>query len=232
MAVATVPYKGTTGKGTILMDRERNTMDNQNSTKWTAKMVSARMEEAVRTLRALRVSGLKPRGYVSSWPDVVLDPNEAFGQEEVELRAGPPTPEAITRMDEALQWLCRLEPDQARLVWMHAEGVPRKTICAKVGMSRAKAWRSWVAALMTIASAINASKRIYQADESKEDVFCREYLRMGNASAAYRLAFSCDGLTNDVIHARAKRLARKQQTDGCSFAKRIKTDETDAMESV
>ena len=85
---------------------------------------------------------------------------------------------------------------------------------------------------MTIASAINASKRAMQSDESKEDVFRREHIRTGNASAAYRLAFSCDGLTNDVIHARAKRLARKQQTDGCSFAKTIKTDETDASASV
>jgi hypothetical protein len=209
MAVATVPYKGTTGKGTILMDRERNSMDKQGNVKWTPKMVAARMEEAVRTLQTLRVSGLKPRGYVSSWPDMVLDPNEAFGRDEVELRAGPPTPDAITRMDEALQWLCCLEPDQARLVWMHAEGVPRKTICAKVGMSRAKAWRSWAAALMTIASAINASLRTTSHGESQEELFHREYLRTGNASAAYRAVFGENGLSQVTLKQRAARLARK-----------------------
>ncbi|MEO5349795.1 MAG: hypothetical protein H7836_09125, partial [Magnetococcus sp. YQC-3] len=36
--------------------------------KWTAKTVFARMEEAVLTLRGLRMAGLKPAGYVSSWP--------------------------------------------------------------------------------------------------------------------------------------------------------------------
>ncbi|MBF0460856.1 MAG: hypothetical protein HQL87_05610 [Magnetococcales bacterium] len=188
-------------------------MDKQGNAKWTAKMVAAQMEEAVRTLRALRISGLKPRGYVSSWPDVVLDPNEAFGREDGEFRASPPTPEAITKMDEALQWLCWLEPDLARLVWMHAEGVPRKTICAKVGMSRAKAWRSWAAALMTIASAINVGQTL-RSDGNVEDVFLREYRRTGNASAAYKLAFQCDGLTSDAIQARARRLMRKHQSDG------------------
>ena len=177
--------------------------------KWTPKMVSARMEEAVRTLRLLHISGLKPRGYVSSWPEIVLDMDEVLRQEPSELRAGPPTPEAITQMDEALRWLCQLEPDQARLVWMHAEGVPRKTICAKVGMSRAKAWRSWAAALMTIASAMNASSRAHHSDESKEDVFRREYLRTGNASAAYRDAFGVEGLSQVTLKQRAARLARK-----------------------
>ena len=203
-------------------------MDKQGNSKWTAKMVAAQMEEAVRTLRALRINGLKPRGYVSSWPDVVLDPNEAFGRDEVELRAGPPTPDAITRMDEALQWLCCLEPDQARLVWMHAEGVPRKTICAKVGMSRMTAWRVWMASLMTIASTINVSRRAIQSDESKEDVFRREYLRTGNASAAYRAVFPCDGLSNDIIHDRSRRLVKKHQTGSKALTKTVSTGETGA----
>ena len=184
-------------------------MDRHGNGKWTAKMVAAQMEEAARTLRTLRVSGLKPRGYVSSWPDVVLGPDEAYGWDDTEVRPGPPTPEAITRMDEALQWLCWLEPDQARLVWMHAEGVPRKTICAKVGMSRMTAWRVWMASLMTIASAINVSRRAIQSDESKEDLFRREYLRTGNATDAYRQAFSTKGLSDIALRSRACRLAKK-----------------------
>jgi hypothetical protein len=199
--------------------------------KWTPKMVSARMEEAVRTLQTLRVRGLKPRGYVSSWPDVIHDLVDALGQDEVKLRLDPPTPEAITRMDEALEWLYLLDKDQSRLVWLHASGMPRKKICAVVGMSPAKAWRMWAAALMTIASAINASKNTLPPRESREEIFIQEYRRTGNASAAYRVAFPCDGLTNDVIHARAKRLARKYQTDGGSSPKMPKTDETDAKGS-
>ncbi len=96
MAVATLPQNWSDGNGSV-------------ENRWTPKMVSARMEEAVRTLRTLRVSGLKPRGYVSSWPEMVIDLADASGQDEVKLRLDPPTPEAITRMDEALQWLCWLE---------------------------------------------------------------------------------------------------------------------------
>ncbi|MBF0184731.1 MAG: hypothetical protein HQM06_10140 [Magnetococcales bacterium] len=180
------------------------------------------MEEAAGTLRALRMTGLKPAGYVTAWPDFVLDPSDADGAELARVRRGPPTPDAITRMDESLQWLHWLEADQSRLVWLHAEGLPRKMICAKVGMSSAKAWRSWSAALMTIASAINANKK---SKPSQEEVFWQECQRAGNASAAYRIAFPCAGLTNDVVHARARRLVKKCRTDAVLHCKQPSTDE-------
>ncbi len=210
------------------VDTGGSSMDKNGNGKWTAKMVAAQMEEAVRTLRLLRISGLKPRGYVSSWPDVVIDLADASGQDEVKLRLDPPTPEAITRMDEALQWLCQLEPDQARLVWMHAEGVPRKTICAKVGMSRMTAWRVWMASLMTIASTINVSRRAMQSDKNKDELFHREYHRTGNASAAYRMVFPCEGLSNDIIHDRSRRLVKKHQTGSKAPTKTVSTGETGA----
>ena len=182
--------------------------------KWTKETVEARMVEAAQTLHALRVTGLKPMGYGSNWPDIVHDPNEAYGWDDTKLGRGPPMPDAITRMDESLQWLHWLEPDQARLVWMIAENVPRKLICARVGMSRNKAWRVWSAAIMTIVSILNRNRAAVQPEESKEDAFRREYRRTGNASAAYRLAFQCDGLTSDAIQARARRLMRKHHSDG------------------
>ena len=37
-------------------------------------------------------------------------------------------PEAIDRMDEALDWLMWLEPEERRLVWLRAEGLPWKRI--------------------------------------------------------------------------------------------------------
>ncbi len=67
-----------------------------------------------------------------------------------------------------------------------------------------------------------------QSDGNKEEVFRREYLRTGNASAAYRLAFSCDGLTNDVIHDRSRRLAKKHQTGGRASTQTVSTGETGA----
>ncbi len=126
--------------------------------KWTSKMVAARLEEAAMTMRTLQVQGVKPMRYGSAWPDVIHDPNEAFGWNDAEFRPGPPTAQAITRMDEALQWLRWLEPDQVRLVWLHADQVPRKTIMAKLGLSRTKAWRLWAAAIMTITTSLNIGK--------------------------------------------------------------------------
>ena len=177
--------------------------------KWSPKMIAARMEEAVRTLRSLHVTGLKPKGYGSSWPDVVHDSSEAYGWGDAEFRPGPPLPDAISRMDEALNWLHWLEPDQSRLVWLHATGMARKKICAVVGMSPGKAWRMWAAALMTIASAINASRKTLQPKESKEEIFIQEYRRTGNASAAYRNTFGAEGLSQVTLKQRAARLARK-----------------------
>jgi hypothetical protein len=40
---------------------------------------------------------------------------------------------AISRMEEALAWLIRLELDQARLVWMRAEGQYWKPISTRSG---------------------------------------------------------------------------------------------------
>ena len=177
--------------------------------KWTKETVEARMEEAVRTLRALHVTGLKPKGYGSNWPDVLLDPNEAYGRDDTKVSRGPPTPEAITKMDESLMWLHWLEPDQARLVWMIAEDVPRKLICARVGMSRDKAWRVWSAAIMTIVSMLNRNRMRLQHEENKEGVFHKEYLRTGNATEAYRQTFPVTGLSDSALWSRAHRLAKK-----------------------
>ena len=186
--------------------------------KWTSKMVSNQLEEAANTLRTLRITGLKPMGYSSNWPDVVHDTNEAYGWDEAKVNRGPPTPDAITRMDESLNWLLWLEPDQARLVWMHADGIPRKMIYASVGMSRMKSWRVWMASLMTIASMINVKKNAPRglngrSSKDKENVFLLEYQRRGNASEAYRLVFpeEAAGLDRKALCERARRKLRSAQ---------------------
>ena len=142
MAVATLPQNGADGNGLL-------------AEKWTSKMVADRMVEAARTSRLMRVTGLKPRGLGNKWPDVVHDLNEASSKDEAKFRLVPPTPEAITMMDEATDWLHWLEPDQARLVWLHAEGVPRKMLMAKIGVCRTKLWSLWAAAILTIVTRLN-----------------------------------------------------------------------------
>ncbi|MBF0602835.1 MAG: hypothetical protein HQL07_03975 [Nitrospirae bacterium] len=142
--------------------------------KWNPKMVTARLEEAANTLRRLRVSGLKPKGYGSSWPDVIHEFSEAYGYNDLVVKLGPPTAESITRMDEVMEWLLWLEPDQVRLVWLHAENVPRKVIMAKIGASRDKVWRMWASALMTITTCLNLMEKNLVATKVSQHQVARQ----------------------------------------------------------
>ena len=74
------------------------------------------------------------------------------------MRLGPPAPDAIDRMDEALAWLHWLEADEVRLVWLRAEGVRWKSIAHRFGMDRSTAWRHWTAALIKIAARLNGMR--------------------------------------------------------------------------
>ena len=121
---------------------------------WTPEIVQARLAEAADTLR--RLPAVKVQGYFNTWPSIVVDFWEAFGWNDTEVRLGPPAPRAIDRMDETIQWLRWLEPDETRLVWLRAEGVRWKVICARFGVGRTTAWYRWSGALATIALRLNA----------------------------------------------------------------------------
>lgn len=122
---------------------------------WTPRMVEARLEEAADTLR--RLPAVKVQGYFSTWPPIIRDFWEAFGRHAAEVRLGPAMPAAIDRMDETLLWLRWLEPDEVRLVWLRAEGVRWKLICARFGIGRTTAWYRWSGALAKIATRLNGS---------------------------------------------------------------------------
>ena len=120
---------------------------------WTPKMVEARLEAAAFTLRRLPEPTIQKR--VTQWPPIIRDTHEAYGWDEVRVRLGPPSPEAIDRMDEAFTWLQWLEPDESKLVWLRACRVPWKLITWRFGIGRTTAWQRWVAALMSVASRLN-----------------------------------------------------------------------------
>ena len=120
---------------------------------WTPTTVADAIEEAAQTLR--RLPPVRVRGCFNTWPPVIRDFWEAFGWNAAEVRLGPPTPDAIDRMDEALRWLLCLEPDEVRLVWLRAEGVRWKSISHRFGMDRSTAWRHWSCALIKIAAHLN-----------------------------------------------------------------------------
>lgn len=110
--------------------------------------IEDRFEEAASVLR--RLPDPRPMGYFSAWPQVVRSAAESYGWEPGRTMRVPPTPQGISRMEECFGWLLWLEPDDARIVWLRAEGLRWKPICYRMGMSRATAWRHWAAALLTI----------------------------------------------------------------------------------
>lgn len=61
-----------------------------------------------------------------------------------------PSAAAISRMEECFDWLLMLNPEDARIVWLRAEGARWRQVCIRAGVVRSTAWRRWVAALLTI----------------------------------------------------------------------------------
>jgi flavin-binding protein dodecin len=119
----------------------------------TPKAVADSLEEAAQTLH--RLPPVRVQGYFTTWPPIIREFWEAFGRHAAEVRLGPPTPDAIDRMDEALQWLHWLELNEVRLVWLRAEGARWKSIAYRFGMDRSTAWRHWSCALIKIAAHLN-----------------------------------------------------------------------------
>ena len=121
---------------------------------WTVTEVADRFEEAVRTLRRLP----KPvgQGYINVWPPIVRTVWEQMAMEKMPLRLGPPLPEAISRMEETLNWIFLLEDeDERRIVWLRAERIYWKQICWRMGIGKTKARELWTLALLKIVYRLN-----------------------------------------------------------------------------
>ena len=120
--------------------------------RWDKETVARRLQEAADVLA--RLPEERARGFYDLWPKIVGAP----------CRASSPAaamPEAIDRMDQVLGWLCWLEPEERRLVWLRAEGLPWKWITRRLGVGRTTVWQRWTMALLKISVRLNA------ADEQK-----------------------------------------------------------------
>ena len=125
-------------------------------TRWTPSMVEERLVEAADVLK--RLPEVRVQGYFSTWPPIVREAAEAYGWDTTHVCLGPPSPAAIDRMDEALEWLRWLDPEDARIVWLRASGERWKAICWKVGLQRATAHEHWLYALCVIAWRLNGRR--------------------------------------------------------------------------
>ena len=118
---------------------------------WTPTLVAERLAEAADVLDRLPEPRL--RGFYSLLP---LLPDAPAG-DGARTRPAAPAPEAIDRMDEAIGWLCSLDAEERRLVWLRAEGLPWKRITYRFGIGRTTAWQRWTIALLKIATRLNAA---------------------------------------------------------------------------
>jgi hypothetical protein len=87
------------------------------------------------------------------------------------MRRPRPSPRDITGAEEALLWLRWLEKDDARIVWLRANGTPWKKIGWEVGLSRPAANRRWQYGIAVIVWRLNG-KRV-PAKRSREYVINR-----------------------------------------------------------
>lgn len=123
---------------------------------WTPSLVEERLAEAADVLK--RLPEVKVQGYFNLWPRIVREFGDLVGQEPPRLRRPPPLPDAISRMEETLEWTIGLDPVDARIVWLRAGGERWKSICWKIGLRRSAAHEHWLYALCIIAWRLNGQR--------------------------------------------------------------------------
>lgn len=118
----------------------------------TASEVKRRLREAATTFWAWHANQPKvgPKAYGSNWPAVVREAAEAYGYNDLDVKAAVPSAYAISRMEEAMEWLNWLEKDDRWLLWTWANGGQIWRIGQRFGKSEAQIryWRDRVCGLI------------------------------------------------------------------------------------
>ncbi len=127
-----------------------------NNTRWTPSLVEEWLADAADVLK--RLPEVRVQGYYSLWPQIAHEFADLVGKEPPLLKRPPPSPAAISRMEETLGWLAWLQPIDAKIVWLRASGKRWKTICGIVGLQRAAAHQHWLYALCIIARRLNGRR--------------------------------------------------------------------------
>lgn len=122
---------------------------------WTTAQVQDRLELAAGVMR--QMPGVMPQGFFNAWPEYFHSFADKVGQEP-QMRRPRPSPRQITQAEEAMLWLRWLENDDARLVWLRANGTPWKPICWELGISRATANRRWQYGVAVIVWRLNGKR--------------------------------------------------------------------------
>lgn len=115
---------------------------------WTKEQVEERLIEAADVMK--RLPEVRVQGYFNLWPRIVYEFSDLVGQAPPRMKRPVPPPDAITRMEATLEWLAWLDGEDAKLVWMRAEGARWRDICTRFGIARATAHRRWEYALCVL----------------------------------------------------------------------------------
>jgi hypothetical protein len=92
-----------------------------------------------------QLPAVKPQRYFDARLKSFHSFADQVGQEP-QMRRPRPIAGQITEAEEAMLWLCWLQKDHARLVWLRDNRTPWKPICRERGMSRATATGAGVTA--------------------------------------------------------------------------------------
>ena len=122
---------------------------------WTTAQVQDRLELAAGVMR--QMPGVMPQGFFNAWPEYFHSFADKVGQEP-QMRRPRPSPRQITQAEEAMLWLRWLEKDDARIVWLRANGEPWKKITWEIGLSRPAANRHWQYGIALITWRLNGRR--------------------------------------------------------------------------
>jgi hypothetical protein len=124
---------------------------------WTISEIADRFKEAVRTLR--RLPPVRKNGYFNTWPAIVYSTAEVLQMEVQPMRLGPPPADAISRMEETIDWIFLLDTEEERrIIWLRAARVPWRPICYELGCKRTTAHQKHKMALCKIESRLNTKR--------------------------------------------------------------------------
>ena len=119
---------------------------------WTVSLVRARLVDAMDTLKRLKFpeNGAPPRMRTA----MPLPPADwsAYGWETAPTpRPSPPTPAAITRLDQTLPWLIWIgQPKHRKVVCLRAVGLSWRRVAGAVGLGSPDTARQWEAAALDV----------------------------------------------------------------------------------
>ena len=100
---------------------------------WKPTLVEERFAEAADVMK--RLPGVRVPGYFNTWPKMVVEFADRVGQEPQPMRLPPPSPAAISRMEESLGWLRWLETIDAKISSEIPLPIPRWVISSPIHIS-------------------------------------------------------------------------------------------------